>query len=471
MLLRLLEYDVTVRYKPGRMMLASDALSRLPADRGVPVPMNMEVRVDLLHFSPERLEELRRATASDEVLSLVRRIIVDGWPDRRCQLNPQIRDYWSVRDSLVIDDGVILKGNAAVIPKLLRAWYIDKLHDGHQGRVKMELRAKDAVYWPGMRNDIESKVNACQPCQFTRPANDCMELTPDHQHPVPQGPWQDVSTDLFYYNSHNYILVVDHYSSYVFVYKLTGTTSRDVIEILMQLFAEHGSPTTLYSDNGPQFDSREFANFAARFEFRHTTSSPLHPQSNGIAERQVRIVKDLLKRSNGNDAFYRGLRSLRSTPLDAHLPSPAEMLLGRKVDTLPRRACGGQPNHREQLERRREQQRLNFNARFQRHTPVRAFDVGDPVLVRNARANEWQPATVVDKHHTPASYIVQPKPAREVNPPETSDGETATENRMHTPPAWRREAMPLRRTAQMIRPDPVRTRSGRISRPPERLQY
>ena len=158
---------------------------------------------------------------------------------------------------------MILKGNAAVIPKLLRAWYIEKLHDGHQGRVKMELRAKDAVYWPGMRHDIESRVNACQPCQFTRPANDCTELTPDHQHPVPQGPWQDVSTDLFYYNSHNYILIVDHYSSYVFVYKLQGTTSRDIIEILMQLFAEHGSPATLYSDNGPQFDSREFANFAA----------------------------------------------------------------------------------------------------------------------------------------------------------------------------------------------------------------
>ncbi|XP_045104351.1 uncharacterized protein LOC123499883 [Portunus trituberculatus] len=109
MLLRLMEYDVTVQYRPGRMMLASDALSRLPADRGIPVPMDMDVRVDLVHFSPERLEKLRRATASDEELSLVRRTILDGWPDRRCQLNPQIRNYWSVRDSLVIDDGIILK--------------------------------------------------------------------------------------------------------------------------------------------------------------------------------------------------------------------------------------------------------------------------------------------------------------------------------------------------------------------------
>ncbi|KAG0718535.1 hypothetical protein GWK47_052280 [Chionoecetes opilio] len=115
------------------------------------------------------------------------------------------------------------------------------------------------------------------------------------------------------------------------------------------------------------------------------------------------------------------------------------MLLGRKVDTLPRRACGGSRTTVSSSSGAGNNNDSNFNARFQRHTPVRAFDVGDPVLVRNARANEWQTATVVDKHHTPASYIVQPKPAREVNPPETSDGETATEDRMHTPPAWRRK--------------------------------
>ena len=53
MLLRLLEYDVTVRYQPSLTMLASDALSHLPADRGTPEPMEMEVRVNLIHFSKE----------------------------------------------------------------------------------------------------------------------------------------------------------------------------------------------------------------------------------------------------------------------------------------------------------------------------------------------------------------------------------------------------------------------------------
>lgn len=75
MLLRILEYDANVQYKPCRMMLASDSLSHLPADR---VSMNIEMRVGLIHFSPEGLEELRRAIASEEELSLVRHIIVEG---------------------------------------------------------------------------------------------------------------------------------------------------------------------------------------------------------------------------------------------------------------------------------------------------------------------------------------------------------------------------------------------------------
>lgn len=147
---------------------------------------------------------------------------------------------------------------------------------------------------------------------------------PDHQYPVPQGP---------YYNNQNYILVIDHYSSCVFLYKLQGRTSHDVIKTLMRMFAEYNSSATLYSDSRPQFDSRDFAHFAVNFEFLHNTSSLLHSWSNGIVEQQVCSVKDLLKRSSSTAAFFKGFCSLRSMPLDAHLPLPAEMLFGRKVDT------------------------------------------------------------------------------------------------------------------------------------------
>ena len=90
------------------------------------------------------------------------------------------------------------------------------------------------------------------------------------------------------------------------------------------------------SDNGPQFSSSTFSEFAGAYGFRHVTSSPRHPRSNGEAERAVQTVKNLLKKEQDP---YLALLSYRSTPLHNGY-SPAQLLMGRRlrttVPTLPR---------------------------------------------------------------------------------------------------------------------------------------
>jgi len=82
------------------------------------------------------------------------------------------------------------------------------------------------------------------------------------------------------------------------------------------------------SDNGPQYTSQEFANFAESYDFCHVTSSPLFPQSNGHAERAVQTTKKLLKESRDP---YMALLTYRTTPLPWCNLTPAELLMGRKV--------------------------------------------------------------------------------------------------------------------------------------------
>lgn len=121
-----------------------------------------------------------------------------------------------------------------------------------------------------------------------------------------------VGTDLFQLNKHTYLLIVDCFSRYPEVIRLTTTTSSSVIAALKSVFSRHGIPQTLISDNRPQYDSKEMKEFASTYRFKHITSSPYYPRGNGLAERMVKTVKALLKETPD---MYLALLSYRATPL------------------------------------------------------------------------------------------------------------------------------------------------------------
>ncbi|XP_064470048.1 uncharacterized protein LOC135384792 [Ornithodoros turicata] len=87
----------------------------------------------------------------------------------------------------------------------------------------------------------------------------------------------------------------------------------------------------VYSDNGPQFLSKEFRDFGTLFDFVHVTSSPRFPRSSGLAEKGVQIVKRILKKSTyANTNFFLGLLNYRTTPLEDG-NSLADILMGRRL--------------------------------------------------------------------------------------------------------------------------------------------
>ena len=119
----------------------------------------------------------------------------------------------------------------------------------------------------------------------------------------------------------------------------------DVINHLKSIFARHGIPNEVISDNGPQYSSQLFKQFAQNYNFTHKTSSPKFPQSNGEAERAVKTIKDILLK---NEDPYLGLLAYRTTGLHSGV-SPAELSMGRKLRTtlpaLPALLFPKLPNH------------------------------------------------------------------------------------------------------------------------------
>lgn len=98
---------------------------------------------------------------------------------------------------------------------------------------------------------------------------------------------------------------------------------------MKSIFAIHGIPEIVYSDNGPCYSADTFMKFAAEYGFVHHTSSPKMPQSNGLAERSVRTIKIMLKQAG--DPYLALL--LHRTTLLHNGYSAAEMLMGRRLNT------------------------------------------------------------------------------------------------------------------------------------------
>lgn len=217
--------------------------------------------------------------------------------------------------------------------------------------------------------------------------------------------------------------------------KLNSTTSSAIIYHLKSIFAEHGIPEELVTDNGPQYSSSEFATFCSQWGIKHTTSSPLYPQSNGFSERMVQTVKNLLKKADdaGEDPYI-ALLNYRTTPVDSKLQAPAKLLNQRDYRTqLPSsgRLQRQKTNDNDllQLQRRQEIQRQQHGQKHSRE--LKDLVPGQPVAVYNPPSKTWVTAEVKDKLDEPRSYIAK-----------TTNGSELRRNRIHLKPVQPRQTSP-----------------------------
>ena len=248
------------------------------------------------------------------------------------EVDPDLQEYWNFRNELCICDGHLLKGDRLITPYALRPEMVDKIHSSHLGMEKCLNRARDCLFWPGITEQIQDKVAKCQVCNRYRNKQVKEPLIP---HQVPDRPWQILAADMFVLGKDKYLLLVDYYSKYFELIRVTDSTSNTVVNVLQQHLARYGLPEILYTDNGPEFASKEFFNFVRKYQFQHVTSSPTFPQSNGFVERTIQTAKKLLKKAcdDGSDPHL-AILEFRNTPIQGVALSPMQLLMGRRAKTL-----------------------------------------------------------------------------------------------------------------------------------------
>ena len=94
--------------------------------------------------------QLKEATQADDTLAILKYTIQQGWPSSIKDLPSEIQPFWTFREKLTIEDGLILKGTRIVIPSNKQDVILKLIHEGHLGLTKCMLHAKETLYWPGL---------------------------------------------------------------------------------------------------------------------------------------------------------------------------------------------------------------------------------------------------------------------------------------------------------------------------------
>ena len=393
--LRLQPYRFIVQYKPG-VDNPADYLSRHPTTESISKQEKMtESYINLITNAavPKTLTitELEDATNKDRALQGLRAAIrLNRWD------SDAVRPFKSVRDELTIGDhNLILRSNRIVIPTSLQQRAIDLAHATHQGLAKTKSLLREKVWFPDIDNMVKDTIARCRPCQATGRLD---PQEPLQMTDMPDGPWQKIHVDFYGpLPSGEYLLVViDRYSRYPEVEIVRSTKASSVIPKLDKMFATHGIPDTITSDNGPPFNGSDYERYLTTLGINKHSSTPRWPQGNAEVERFNQPLGKALKTATIEGKVWqqeinRFLLQYRTTPHSTTKVSPAELLFNRVVQgAFPSlKKSNVVDRHKEARENELSSQRYNKQyADRRRRTKPSDLKVGDYVLVKQDRQNK-----------------------------------------------------------------------------------
>ena len=88
-------------------------------------------------------------------------MIITGWPNNIKAVPCPLHPYWQHYEALTIEDGLVLHGEALIIPPSERERMLQQLHQFHQGIANAQLFAQGCVFWPGINKAIEEAAQQC----------------------------------------------------------------------------------------------------------------------------------------------------------------------------------------------------------------------------------------------------------------------------------------------------------------------
>ena len=224
------------------------------------------------------------------------------------------------------------------------------------------------------------------------------------------------------------LLIVDVYTRFVVMWPIKHKTGQEVAQCLLTTFSLFGFPCIIQSDNGGEFVNSTIQELKTICAFDHRLITPYYPQSNGIAEAQVKTLKSVLFKSilGQSDQWDHALQyvqySMNCKVHPSHQLTPFMAMFGRKPFPLIDHRDPLQDNLQKRFEdinqvlfpliRRANTQSAKKRSAKLNTRPQATFKSGDIVMVKEDKLTAtgtapWYGPFKIVRRNKGGAYILQ----------------------------------------------------------------
>ncbi|KAG2914048.1 hypothetical protein PC114_g8328 [Phytophthora cactorum] len=294
------EYNFRVEYKPGKLNVLADALSRRP-DYGP---------AHITRVTTDLYDRIRMAYRNDESLASLVRFLTAGKKAKSEWLSPRQRSrlhQYEWQDGLFYYRVEPHEPPRVVVPndEDLKFNILQEAHDapssGHLGREKTFLSVSQAFWWTHMYKWVARYVKTCETCQRVKPAGHAS--APLQSLPVPTDCWKSMSLAFVFglpaddHGNTGILVFVCRLSKMVHLAPVPDTvTGEQAARLFVNgVFRHHGLPETFVLNRDPRFTAAFWQTLFQLLGTRLHMSTADHPQTDGQTERVNRVLEDTLR--------------------------------------------------------------------------------------------------------------------------------------------------------------------------------